>query len=164
MDTDDTKTWVQKVWRAWHSGLGKRRSLSVYDEFEAHVTQSITAAFARESTAVILGWFTSILESLDVALNKPFKDGVRKRWMEWMVDGIHEFTASGRQKKTLRRINRFKDCRSMEWHTEMVGSSFPKCGITNNLDGSEDDLVYENNDELIDDDSFAREMFESWNQ
>ena len=53
----------------------------------------------RENTAVILGRFTSILEPLDVALNKPFKDGVRKRWMEWMVDGIHEFTASGRQKK-----------------------------------------------------------------
>ena len=43
----------------------------------------------------------------------------------------------------------------------MVESSFLKCGITNNLDGSEDDLVYENNDELIDDNSFAREMLES---
>ena len=30
---------------------------------------------------------------------KPFKDGVRKRWMEWMANGIHEFTATGRQKK-----------------------------------------------------------------
>ena len=29
------------------------------------------------------------------------------------------------------------------------------------LDGSEDDLVYENSEELIDDDSFVREMFES---
>ena len=43
----------------------------------------------------------------------------------------------------------------------MVESSFLKCGITNNLDGSEDDLVYENSDELIDDDSFVREMFKS---
>ena len=39
----------------------------------------------------------------------------------------------------------------------MVESSFLKCGITNNLDGSEDDLVYENSE----DDSFVREMFES---
>ena len=39
---------------------------------------------------------------------------------------------------------------------EMVGR-----GITNNLDGSEDDLVYENSEELINDDSFVREMFES---
>ena len=43
----------------------------------------------------------------------------------------------------------------------MVESSFLKCGITNNLDGSEDDLVYEYSEELIDDDSFGREMFES---
>ena len=41
----------------------------------------------------------------------------------------------------------------------MVESSFLKCGITNNLDGSEDDLVYENSEEPIDDDSFVREMF-----
>ena len=43
----------------------------------------------------------------------------------------------------------------------MVESPFLKCGITNNLDGSEDDLVYENNDELIANESFVREMFES---
>ena len=45
----------------------------------------------------------------------------------------------------------------------MIESSFLKCGITNSLDGSEDDLVYEAdndcNSEL--DDSFARELFQS---
>ena len=101
MDTEGMKTWVQKVWRARRGGLGRRRSLLVYDAFEAHVTESVKAAFVRENTnlAVIPGGLTSILQPLDVALNKPFKDGVRKRWMEWMADGIHEFTASGRQKK-----------------------------------------------------------------
>ena len=45
----------------------------------------------------------------------------------------------------------------------MIESSFLKCGITNSLDGSEDDLVYEadddSNSEL--DDSFARELCQS---
>lgn len=164
MDTEGMKTWVQKVWRARHGGLGRRRSLLVYDAFEAHVTESVKAAFVRENTnlAVISGGLTSILQPLDVALNKPFKDGVRKRWMEWMADGIHEFTASGRQKKPSEEL--IVSWIAAAWNdipTEMVESSFLKCGITNNLDGSEDDLVYENNDELIDDDSFAREMFES---
>ena len=38
----------------------------------------------------------------------------------------------------------------------MVKSSILKCGKTNNLDGSENDLVYQNNDEFIDEDSFWR--------
>ena len=90
-----------------------------------------------------------------VALNKPFKDEVRKGWMEWMANGIHEFTASGRQKKPSEKL-------VISWtatarnniHAEMVESSFLKCGITNNLDGLEDYLLYKNSDELIDDDAW----------
>ena len=50
----------------------------VYDSFEAHVTDTVDRF---------------LLQPLDVSLNKPFRDGVRK---QWMADGIHEFT--GRQK------------------------------------------------------------------
>ena len=73
----------------------------VYDAFEAHVTDRVKALLNWEKTdlAVIPGGLTSILQPLDVSLNKPFKDGVRRRWMQWMAEGIHEFTATGRQKK-----------------------------------------------------------------
>ena len=86
--------WIEKVWRAWIGGLGRRKSLLVYDSFEAHVTDTVKASFKRENTelAVIPGSLTSLLQPLDVSLNKPFKDGVRK---QWMADGIHEFTATG---------------------------------------------------------------------
>ena len=50
MDTEGMKTWVQKVWRARRGGLGRRRSFLVYDAFEAHVTESVKAAFVRENT------------------------------------------------------------------------------------------------------------------
>ena len=82
--------------------------------------------------------------------------------MDWMSDGIHEFTASSRQKKPSEEL--IVSWIASAWNdipAEMVEFSFLKCGITNNLDGSEDDLVYENSEELIDDDSFVREMFES---
>ena len=82
--------------------------------------------------------------------------------MEWLADGIHEFTASGHQKKLSEELT--VSWIATAWNdipAEMVESSFLKCGITNNLDGSEDDLVYEYSEELIDDDSFGREMFES---
>ena len=84
----------RKVWRARIGGLGRTKSLLVYDSFEAHVTDTVKASFKRKDTelAVIPGGLTSLLQPLDVSLNKPFKDGVRKQWMQWMADRIHEFT------------------------------------------------------------------------
>lgn len=165
MDSEQMKVWIQKAWRRRLDGLGRRKSLLVYDAFEAHVTDTVKAAFKRENTdlAVIPGGLTSILQPLDVSLNKPFKDGVKKRWMQWMADGIHEFTATGRQKKPSEELI----CLwiSQAWNdipAEMIMASFLKCGITNNLDGTEDDLVYdstENTGEV--DDSFIEELFAS---
>ena len=164
MDTERMKHWIEKVWCSRRGDLEKRKSLLVCDAFEAHVTESVKTAFARENTdlGVIPGGLTSILQPLDVALNKPFNDGVRKRWMEWMADGIHEFTATGHQKKPSEEL--IVSWIAQAWNdipVEMIESSFLKCGITNNLDGSEDDLVYQVNVETVDDDSFVRELFES---
>ena len=64
----------------WIGGPARRKSLHVYDSFEAHVTDTVKAPFKRENTdlAVILGGLTSLLQPLDVSLNKQFEDGVRK--------------------------------------------------------------------------------------
>ena len=140
------KIWVEKVGRSRLGGLGRRRSLLVYDVFEAHVTESVKVAIARENTnlAVIPGGLTSLVQPLDVSLNKPFKDNVRKRWMQWMADGIHEFTAGGRQKKPSEElICSWISEAWPEFPREMIVASFLKCGITNNLDASEDDLLYQ---------------------
>ena len=164
MDSEQMKVWIEKVWRARIGGLGRRKSLLVYDSFEAHVTDTVKASFKRENTdlAVIPGSLTSLLQLVDVSLNKPFNDGVRK---QWMADGIHEFTATGRQKKASEEL--ICSWISQAWNaissaSEMIAASFLKCGITNNLDGSQDELVYnstENAHEL--DDSIIENLFES---
>ena len=82
-----------------------------------------------------------------------------------MADGIHEFTATGRQKKPSEEL--ICSWISEAWNdipAEMIAAAFLKCGITNSLDGSEDDVVYESTEdanELNLDDSFVRELFAS---
>ena len=82
--------------------------------------------------------------------------------MQWMAEGIHEFTATGRQKKASEEL--ICSWTSQAWNdipAEMITASFLKCGITNNLDGSEDNLLFDSAEDTELDDSFIRELFES---
>ena len=143
-------------------GPARRKSLLVYDSFEAHMTGTVKAPFKCENTdlAVIPGGLTSLLQPFDVSLSKPFEDEVRK---QWMANGMHEFTATGQKKKALEEP--ICSWISQAWKampSEMIAASFLKCGITNNLDGSQDELVY-NSTEITDelDDSVIENLFES---
>ena len=125
----------------------------MFDAFEAHKTEQVKRSLKSENT----GGLTSVLQPLDVCLNKPFKDRARQRWMAWMAEGIHELTATGRQKKPSEELM----CQwiGKAWRDiprEMVARSFLKCGITNALDGSKDDCVFDSlSDEVLVDELFA---------
>jgi len=91
MDSDQMKVWIEKAWCRRLGGLGRRKSLLVYDAFEAHVTDTVKAVFKRENTdlAIILGGLTSILQPLDVSLTSCLKmeserDGCSGWLMEFM--------------------------------------------------------------------------------
>ena len=131
---------------------------------ESHKTDQVKRSFKSENTdlAVIPGGLTSVLQPLDVCLNKPFKDRVRQKWMAWMAEGIHELMAGGRQKKPSEELM----CQwiSEAWRDiprEMVANSFLKCGITNSLDGSEDDFIFDtsSDESIVADDSLVTELF-----
>lgn len=65
-----------------------------------------------------------------------------------MAKGTHKFTVSGCQKKPSEQL--FLSWITGAWQDipkEMIKSSFLKCGITNSLDGTEDDLILEPDDD-----------------
>ena len=79
-----------------------------------------------------------------VSLNKPFKDRLREKWMTWIMSGEKTFTPGGQ----LRAASLVTVCQWVkeswqELSKEMVERSFKKCGISNALEGTEDDLVWE---------------------
>ena len=106
------------------------------------VTRNLIRLHAKKT--VIPGGLTSLVQPLDVCLNKPFKDRLREKWMTWMMSGEKTFTPGGQ----LRAASLVTVCQRVkeswqELSKEMVERSFKKCGISNALDGTEDDLVWE---------------------
>ena len=55
-------------------------AMLVYDSFKGHLEESVKRHFHESGfdLAVIPGGLTSICQPLDISINKPFKDNLRK--------------------------------------------------------------------------------------
>ena len=74
----------------------------VIDSFEGHKTESVRQKCNASNThiAIIPGGLTSIVQPLDVCINKPFKDRLREKWHLWMSKGEFQLTKGGNLKKS----------------------------------------------------------------
>ncbi|MGH0129297.1 UNVERIFIED_CONTAM: hypothetical protein FKN15_004776 [Acipenser sinensis] len=85
-----------------------------------------------------------MLQPLDVCVNKPFKEVVKKKYIKWMADAEHAYTPTGRIQKP--SLSTLAEWILFAWNStsaELIQKSFKKCSITNSLDGSEDLLLWE---------------------
>ena len=149
MDEEGCKLWLDKVWRhrpAAARGLRNPRSLLVWDQFSAHLTESVSTKVRSMNTdvAVIPGGLTGVLQPLDVSMNKPFKSGLRDRWQNWMANGEKSYTPSGSLRApTLDTLAQWVLDSWNAIQTPIVVKSFKKCCISNAMDGTEDDMLWE---------------------
>jgi len=87
---------------------------------------------------------TSQLQPLDVSVNKPFKDFVRAEYEKWILSDNLPLTKSGKIKKT--PMSKIAEWISRAWSQvspAIVAKSFQKCWVTNAMDGSQDDILWE---------------------
>lgn len=132
--------------------------LMVYDSFRGHLEESVKEKFKENgyNLAVIPGGLTSLCQPLDVAINKPFKDNLRKEWHIWMANGGAGQTAGG----NLRRAKFSDVCgwvkRSWEKISDdIIINSFKDCHISDTLDDldvSDDDRENSDKENLSNDD------------
>nr|XP_054928945.1 uncharacterized protein LOC129385819 [Dermacentor andersoni] len=148
MSAELVSDWLKTVWGR-RPGALLLPSLLVMDSFGGHLEKNVRCRMSelRTDLAIIPGGLTSVLQPLDVSINKPFKDNVRRLYTEWMAAGNHDLTPAGK----IRRPTIDMLCRWIleAWSvipSEMVVRSFKKTGISNSLDGSEDDALWEDDD------------------
>ncbi len=87
---------------------------------------------------------TSLLQPLDVGVNRPMKTTLRAKWGEWMAHGQKSYTKGGRMRSPdMATITGWVvDCWK-ELNLDIIRKSFLKCCIRNALDGTEDDELWE---------------------
>ena len=132
----------------------KKQSVLVWDSFQALLTDEVKADLNRQKidVAVIPGGLTPVLQPLDKCLNKPFKDNVRRKYLAWMISSPFDYTLAGKQKAPSRNlVLRWVHEAWREIPVEMVAKSFKTCGISNSLDGTEDNELYNEEAHEIDD-------------
>src|SRR6266540_3072641 len=135
--------------------------LIVYDSFRGHLEESVKEKFKENGydLAVIPGGLTSICQPLDVAINKPFKDNLRKEWHLWMAGG----GAGQTIEDNLRRAKFGDVCgwvkRSWEQISdEIIINSFKTCHISDTLDDlniSDDDSIDNSDKDDVSDDNVS---------
>ena len=147
MDENGMLLWLQKIWARRPNGiLQNKRSLIVWDMFRAHLVDRVKQCVTRghnTDLAVIPGGLTSVLQPLDVSLNHPFKCRVHDQWTRWMSSGAAELTTSGNFKRPpLSTVVTWVKTAWDSIEVPMIEKSFKKCAISNNLDGTEDDILW----------------------
>uniref|UniRef100_A0A023GJZ4 Putative tigger transposase n=1 Tax=Amblyomma triste TaxID=251400 RepID=A0A023GJZ4_AMBTT len=162
MTADLMVDWIKTVWG--RPGAFLLPSLLVLDSFRGHLVDSVRAKLKelRTDIAVIPGGLTSLLQPLDVSLNKPFKDNVRRLYAEWMAMGQHDLTPSGKIRRP--SVEMLCSWITEAWSSipdEVVAKSFKKTGISNALDGTEDDFLWDCEDAPSDDTAVSDESCSS---
>ncbi|MEW8548669.1 MAG: hypothetical protein AB2693_34645 [Candidatus Thiodiazotropha sp.] len=128
----------------------KERCLLVMDSFRAHLTEDVKKTLRKGNTvtAIIPGGCTSKVQPLDVSLNKPFKVDLRKSWSSFIRSATEKMREEAEPTERLKAADKatvlswiVDAVSSLKEKKEIVQKSFKVCGITNNMNGSEDSLI-----------------------
>jgi hypothetical protein len=123
----------------------------VLDAFRGHLTEkvkTVASNLLNTDLVIIPGGMTSQLHVLDVVVDKPFKDQQRCLYWGWPLSGNYPLTPAG-------NIRRPSEALLGQWikiawddiSPESIVKWFKKCCVSNNMNGTEDDVLWEEDHE-----------------
>jgi len=115
----------------------------VLDAFKGHLTDSVKNQLCKMRTefVVIPGGITSVLQRMDISINKSFKDRLRQQYLTWIADPARELTETVKIKRTPPlEVTRWVSAAWKAIAESIIIRSFKKCCISNALDRSKDDV------------------------
>lgn len=144
MTENSTLQWLREVWGFFSFG----RRLLVWDSFRCHKTERVKKELNRMRTdmAMIPGGTTGLLQAPDVSWIKPFKAVYGEcydKWTQEFGSTPNNFTSAGNPRPPTKLLM----CRWVvtAWNSlsaDLIQKSFKICGLTTNLDGSEDNDIH----------------------
>lgn len=134
------KIWFAQVWRRYCYFYLQRTSLLVLDKATTHNFEDLDDKLKEiEGNIVYIPQgLTRFLQPLDFSINKLVKDAMKKRYVKYCLEKGEPNTKISRETV----INWIEDIwyNNIDVSAETIVNSFKKCGISNSLDGKEDDL------------------------
>ena len=118
--------------------------------FKGHLTDSVKNKLRKLNTEllVIPGGMISVLQPIEVSINKPFKDTLRQQYLKWISDPARELTETGKIKSAApSEVARWVSAAWKAIPESIIIRFFKKCCISNALDGTEDDILWEDGGE-----------------
>ena len=87
MDDPLMLRYIDEIWMPYVKKTGCTESILCLDKFQAHISASTDSKMKANNVhpSVIPGGCTSVLQPLDVCLNKPFKSLLRHSWQNYML-------------------------------------------------------------------------------
>ncbi|GAB1607331.1 uncharacterized protein LOC115219962 [Argonauta hians] len=145
VDAEGIDIWLKEVWNKRPGAVLNKSAMLVWDQFESHLTNRVKLVLndMNSHQAVIPHGLSSILQPLDVALKKPFKDEFKNRLKSWIF--------SNNKQKTTEFFTNTPDLATIAswvktaWNglpRDVVSESFLKTGVSNKLDGTEDYMLW----------------------
>ena len=141
--TDLFKFWLNKIFLHYQNCIKKKNCLLIFDRATSHINSDIINYMNLNNIyyVIIPSGFTRFLQPLDLSINKPFKNALKEKYLNYQQTHINDITEN---KFTLKDedIIRFID---EIWNKEniikkdIIKKSFLYCGISQALDGSEDE-------------------------
>lgn len=166
MDQALVLDWLKVVWNNRPGALLRKRGMLVLDAFRGHLTEPVKAQLENFNTDLVIipGGMTSQLQVLDVVVNKPFKDQLRKHYNDWLLSGNHQLTPTGKiRKPSVALLGQWILASWNDMKSESIVKGFKKCCISNAMDGSEDNVLWQNSEDE-DDNEEAEDSEESDNE